>query len=251
MIVIRSRWALPLAIGALTIIHEQGAAFAAGFGLREGATDWMANSYAGQTAKAYDASTAFTNPAGMVRLDQSELDGSLNGIFPTVNFSGTNTIDGVPVAGSTAGNDAQSGASPAAFGVWNFSPDLKFGFSITAPFGQRITYASDFVGRYQGLVSSITDVTVSLSAAYRIDDHFSIGAGPVLDWFYARLTRRSTLARWAMARSIYTGRKSRRGLTWARCISSTQPPALALTTARESSRTSPLPRRFRRLQRIR
>jgi len=189
MIVIRSRWALPLAIGALTIIHEQGAAFAAGFGLREGATDWMANSYAGQTAKAYDASTAFTNPAGMVRLDQSELDGSLNGIFPTVNFSGTNTIDGVPVAGSTAGNDAQSGASPAAFGVWNFSPDLKFGFSITAPFGQRITYASDFVGRYQGLVSSITDVTVSLSAAYRIDDHFSIGAGPVLDWFYARLTQ--------------------------------------------------------------
>ena len=113
MIVSRRRRALAAAIGALTIIHESGAAFAAGFGLREGATDWMANGYAGETAKAYDASTAFTNPAGMVRLDQSELDGSLNGIFPTVNFSGTNMLDGVPVAGSTAGNDAQSGASPA------------------------------------------------------------------------------------------------------------------------------------------
>jgi len=140
----------------------------------------MASSYAGETAKAYDASTALTNPAGMVRLDQSELDGSLNGIFPTVNFSGTNMLDGVPVAGSTAGNDAQSGASPAVFGVWNFSPDLKCGFSITGPFGQRITYANDFIGRYQGLVSRISDVTVSLSAAYRVDDHFSIGAGPVL-----------------------------------------------------------------------
>ena len=30
---------------------------------------------------------------------------------------------------------------------------------------------------------------MSASAAYRIDDHFSIGAGPVLDWLYARLTQ--------------------------------------------------------------
>ena len=97
--------------------------------------------------------------------------------------------NGAPVAGTTAGNDIQSAADPAQFGVYNFSPDLKFGFSITGPFGQRTSYVNDFVGRYQALVSSVTDVAVSASAAYRIDDHFSIGAGPVLDWFYARLTQ--------------------------------------------------------------
>jgi long-chain fatty acid transport protein len=32
---------------------------AAGFELREGSADWMANAFAGDTAKAYDASTAW------------------------------------------------------------------------------------------------------------------------------------------------------------------------------------------------
>jgi long-chain fatty acid transport protein len=194
MIVVRSRWVLAIAIGTLAFMYESGAGFAAGFGLREGATDWMANAFAGETAKAYDASTAYTNPAGMVRLDQTELDGSLNGIFPTVNFSGINMLNGAPVAGTTAGNDIQSAADPAQFGVYNFSPYVKFGFSMTGPFGQRTTYANDFVGRYQALVSSVTDVAASASAAYRIDDHFSIGAGPVLNWFYARLTQALNLA---------------------------------------------------------
>ena len=189
MTVVRWRWVSAAAIAALTIASGSGAAFASGFGLREGATDWIANGFAGETAKAYDASTAYTNPAGMVRLDQTELDGSLSGIFPTVNFAATNMRNGAPVAGTTAGNDIQSAADPAQFGVYNFSPDLKFGFSITGPFGQRTSYVNDFVGRYQALVSSVTDVAVSASAAYRIDDHFSIGAGPVLDWFYARLTQ--------------------------------------------------------------
>jgi len=181
MIVVRWRWVSAAAIGALAILYGSGAAVASGFALREGATDWMANGFAGETAKAYDASTAYSNPAGMVRLDQSEVDGSLNGIFPRVNFSGTNMLNGAPVAGTTAGNDIQAAADPAGFGVYNYSADLKFGFSVTAPFGLRTTYANDFVGRYQALATAVTDVTVSASAAYRIDDHFSIGAGPVLD----------------------------------------------------------------------
>ena len=82
MTVVRWRWVSAAAIAALTIASGSGAAFASGFGLREGATDWIANGFAGETAKAYDASTAYTNPAGMVRLDQTELDGSLSGILP-------------------------------------------------------------------------------------------------------------------------------------------------------------------------
>src|SRR5215472_423245 len=123
MTVVRWRWVSAAAIAGLTIASGSGVGFAAGFALREGATDWLANAFAGETAKAYDASTAYTNPAGMVRLDQSELDGSLNGIFPMVNFSGTNLLNGAPVAGTTAGNNSQSVADAAQFGVYNFSAD--------------------------------------------------------------------------------------------------------------------------------
>jgi long-chain fatty acid transport protein len=166
-----------------------GSAQASGFALREGSADWMANAFAGNTAKAYDASTAYTNPAGMVRLDQNEIDASVNGIFPSIHFSGTNTVGAAQTPGTNGGNLIEPAATAGTFAVWSFSPDLKFGFGATAPFGQRIANPTDFVGRYQSLVSSITDLSFSVSAAYRVTDRFSIGGGPVVDYFNTRLTQ--------------------------------------------------------------
>ena len=78
---------------------------AAGFELREGSADWMANAFAGDTAKAYDASTVWSNPAGMVRLDRNEVDGSIDGIFPSITFSGANFVGpGTTTSGTTSGN---------------------------------------------------------------------------------------------------------------------------------------------------
>ncbi len=177
------------ALAAAAACLGGGAARASGFALREGSPDWMANAFAGSTAKAYDASTAFTNPAGMVRLDQSEIDASVNGIFPSIHFSGTNTIGPARTPGTTGGNLIQAAATGGAFGVWNYSPDLKFGYAATVPFGQRIANPANFVGRYQSLVSSITDINFTISAAYRVTDRLSIGGGPVVDYFSTRLTQ--------------------------------------------------------------
>jgi long-chain fatty acid transport protein len=166
-------------------------AHAAAFALREGSADWMANDFAGDTAKAYDASTVWANPAGMVRLNQSEIDGSLNGIFPNVNFKGANYVGPTATTpGTTGGNLIQAAATGGDYGVWSFSPDLKFGVGVDAPFGQRITNPGNFVGRYQSVVSSITDIAVTVAAAYRINEQFSIGGGPVIDYF----SNRSTIA---------------------------------------------------------
>ena len=77
---------------------------AAGFALREGSADWMANAFAGEAAKAYDASTALSNPAGMARLNWNETDLSFNFIAPSSSFSGSNTILGQATPGSQGGN---------------------------------------------------------------------------------------------------------------------------------------------------
>jgi long-chain fatty acid transport protein len=165
-------------------------ALAAGFALREGSADWEGNAFAGNTAKAYDASTVYTNPAGMVRLNWNELDAAVNVIAPNVHFSGANFVGpGLTTPGTDGGNLLESAVTVAGFGVWNYSPALKFGLAVTEPFGQRVSNPGDFVGRYQSLVSSISDVSVSLAAAYRFDEHFSVGGGPVIDYFAARLTR--------------------------------------------------------------
>src|ERR1700693_6372361 len=106
-------------------------AVAAGFGLREGSTDWLSNAFAGTTAKAYDSSTAFANPAGMVRLDMNEIDASINAILPSSDFSGQNFgALGRVTPGSQGGNLAEAVATPGLFGVWSYSDHLKFGLAI-------------------------------------------------------------------------------------------------------------------------
>ena len=165
----------------LMIVTSVHPAIAAAIALREGSTDWTANAFAGETAKAYDASTASSNPAGMTRLNWNEADLSSTAVLPSSQFSGINTIGRQVTPGNLGGPYAQPLVIPSGFAVWNASPDLKFGLAITVPFGARIAYSPDFVGRYQSVVSSLTDVQISLAAAYRINDHLSIGGGPVID----------------------------------------------------------------------
>ena len=159
----------------------------------------MANAFAGETAKAYDASTAFSNPAGMARLNWNETDLSFSVVAPSSSFSGTNTIAGQITPGSQGGNYAHPFAIPSTFAVWNSSPDLKFGMALSAPFGARLAYPQDFVGRYQSVVSKVSDLQISLATAYRINEHLSIGGGPVINFLSVRLTRAVNIGRLSSA----------------------------------------------------
>jgi long-chain fatty acid transport protein len=165
---------------------------ASGFGLRETSAVSTGDAFVG-SARAEDAATVFSDPAGMVRLPTNEMEGAIHAIVPYAEFNGTDTIlpgtpFAQPVPGSTGGNAAQAAPTLGAFGVYHVTPQLAIGFAVTNPFGERIRYPSDFVGRYQSLVSSITDVNLTLAAAYAIDQHFSIAIGPTIDYFHARLS---------------------------------------------------------------
>jgi long-chain fatty acid transport protein len=162
---------------------------AAGFQVRAGSPDWIANAFAGMAAKGYDASTAWSNPAAMTLLGDNELAGGLNAIVPMAQFTGENLVGSIPTPGVTGGNASTAGVAASLAGVWSASPDLKLGFSVEDPFGQRQSYPFDWVGRYQALVSSVTDIELGLVAAYRINEHISLGAGPIVDYFQARLTK--------------------------------------------------------------
>lgn len=167
-----------------------GNARASGFALREQSAEGVGDAFAGQSAKAYNASTVFYNPAGMTNLDANEFAGTTTWIAPVSQFKGSNTN---PVGGTVSGRDdlnaIKSAAIGSAFGVWNASPKWKFGLSVATPFGMRSDYKVDWVGRYQALASDVTDVETSLVAAYKIDDHWSVGGGPRVDYLKARLSQ--------------------------------------------------------------
>jgi long-chain fatty acid transport protein len=167
-----------------------GEAEAAGFALREQSAEGLGDAFAGQTAKAYNASTVFYNPAGMTRLDDNEIAGTSTWIAPEADFKGSNTN---VVGGTVDGRDSLNAIKPAAIGsvfaVWNANPDWKFGASVATPFGMRSDYKVNWVGRYQALASDVTDIDFSVVGAYRINEHLSIGGGPRIDYLKARLSQ--------------------------------------------------------------
>jgi long-chain fatty acid transport protein len=164
---------------------------ASGFGLREGSADSLGNAFAGAPAKAYDPSTVWSNPAGMALLDADEVEGTISYIGPSSRFTGyaTNPLTGGNVSGGQGSNIVAPAAAAATFGVLELAPDWRVGFSVTAPYGERTSYPADFVGRYQSLVSAITDINLGLALSYKVNDQLSIGGGPNFDYFAARLTQ--------------------------------------------------------------
>ncbi len=176
--------------GFAVVLAGAHAARASGFGLREGNADWLGTAFAGDEAKAYDASTVWSNPAGMALLDQNEFEGGVSLIAPSITFHGSATDPTTaPIAGTQGGNDIAPAATGALFGVYVLNPDWRLGVSVTAPYGERTAYPFDWVGKYQSLVSSITDINLGLALSYRVNPNFSIGFGPNFDYFQARLTQ--------------------------------------------------------------
>jgi long-chain fatty acid transport protein len=54
---------------------------------------------------------------------------------------------------------------------------LALGLGISAPFGLKTEYPSDWIGRYQAIKSDIKTLNVNPSLAFKINDMFSIGGG--------------------------------------------------------------------------
>ena len=124
----------------------------------------------------------------MTRLNGNEIDLGITGLFPSIRFTGQNQVGGSLTPGSNGGDAGQAALSPSLEAVWSVTNDLKLGFSVQTPFGQRVVYPGNFVGRYQALVSSITDTEIGAAVAYRLTPTLSIGGGPIVDYLAARLT---------------------------------------------------------------
>jgi long-chain fatty acid transport protein len=156
-----------------------GPATAGGLLLYEFGTAEPGLAAAGYAARAQDASTAFTNPAGMTRLEgtQSVVGGQLMWLNNRFSIGdGTSPALGGDTGGRALGaNGFVPGAG--AFVTHSISPDLKLGFSIAGNFGSVIDYDDQWVGRYRVQQATLLGVQFVPSVAYRVTDRLSVGAG--------------------------------------------------------------------------
>jgi len=142
-------------------------AFAGGLYLYEIGSPDVGLAAAGYAARAQDASTAFSNPAGMTRVQFGAQPMYLHVKFDS---SSRTTVSG--------GNGDASAWIPAAgtFIVTPLTPDVSLGFSVAGNFGLGLDYGDDWAGRYYLKDVLMQGVTLAPALAYRINDQVSVGA---------------------------------------------------------------------------
>ena len=149
-------------------------AVAAGFFLYELGTPDVGLASAGYAARAQDASTVFTNPAGMTMLDHSQLLAGVQPLYTHLNFSPDR---GTSTRGTDGGNALVPLPGASFFYVYSLNRRVKFGFAMCDYFGGALEYNLNWVGRYFLQGATILGVSFIPSVAFRINDWLSVGGG--------------------------------------------------------------------------
>ena len=163
---------------------------AAGFQLRENDAAGLGRAYAGSTSAPDDAAVVVNNPAAMIDLRAPVIQGDVTGVNFSTEFSGGGfDALGRPLTRGNGGNGGTTKSIPALFFALPVSDRWAFGAGVSVPYGFQTSYDPHWVGRYQALNSKLQSPAVTLSAAYKINEQFSIGASAVAQRTTATLTQ--------------------------------------------------------------
>jgi long-chain fatty acid transport protein len=163
------------------------AAWGGGVWLYEAGTPDLGTAGAGRAALADDASTAGTNPAGMTRLDRSQMLAAVQGLYVNSKFD-TKLSDYGGGDGGNAGGFVPSGGLHY---VQRVTDDFRLGVSAGSYFGLGVDYGDDWAGRYYTTEAELLTFGVNPGAAYRVNKWLSVGAG--FSVLYATLDQKAAI----------------------------------------------------------
>lgn len=197
-----------LALSITASLVLTGQAGAAGLQISEQSVTGLGRAFAGGGLVNDDVSAAYYNPADLMldRGNQAQMGMTFIGINMTTRNTGStarlpsnlNTVltqrgtAPVFVTRPTVGRTDDGGTDsvvPISFYATDLNDQMRFGLSITAPFAVSTSYGKNWVGRYHAVDSSLLTVDINPSLAYRLNEHFSIGAGVSAQYAEAKLTQ--------------------------------------------------------------
>ena len=163
---------------ATLLLVGAGASRAGGLYLTTFGTADMGRAGAGAPATAYDASTAFHNPAGMTRLDDHAFSGSFAPGVGRIHFD----LDEAKRGGGDGGQ--QGGFLPIVSSqyVHKLSDRFRFGFSVLSISGAALDPDDDWAGRNEVTELSLLTLSFMPTVAVRVTDWLSIGAGAAVSF---------------------------------------------------------------------
>ena len=151
----------------------------------------MGNAFAGGAASAEDASTLWSNPAGLSRIASPQVAAAVHFITPSFKFHDEGSV---PAAfqplGGTGGDAGSVNVVPNLYVAVPLNPQWSVGVGINAPFGLVTEYDDSWIGRFQAVKSDIKTINVNPAVAWRVSDTLAFGVGVNWQRIDAELTSR-------------------------------------------------------------
>lgn len=182
-----TRRPLLLSLGACLLAWAPGAR-GAGYALFEHGSAALGTAGA-FTATADDPSAIFYNPAGIARLQGTELLVGISPIVPRLEFAGTAPYPGYDVEASWNDNVL---LPPHAYATFPLRRGVTGGIGVYVPFGLRSDWRDPdaFPGRFIATFTEVNGVYLTPTVAVELTPSLSFGAGVSVVFADAALERR-------------------------------------------------------------
>ncbi len=156
---------------------------AAGYQLSDYSVAGLGRSYAGAGVVGDDYSALAYNPAGMFANPKTGMQVGATLVQQYGKVKGTDSF-------GKSGKDDISVYSPLPnfFAQYKINDDLMAGFGVYMPYGLASDYGDDFFASGEGITTDLRIVDLNLSAAYKLTDTFSIGAGLIYRYVRGKVT---------------------------------------------------------------
>ncbi|HHQ4589919.1 TPA: outer membrane protein transport protein [Aeromonas veronii] len=168
---------------AAIIALATGQVHAAAFQLNEHSASGLGRAYAGEAAIADNASVLARNPAAMTTFDKMAVSVSGTYIKPDVDVDGAiNRVDANGNKLAKLTDASESGIAPAAFVpaayfIQPLNDQWAWGIGLFSNYGLSTEYSETFPAGAGAGNTELMTFNINPNIAYRVNEHFSVGAG--------------------------------------------------------------------------
>jgi long-chain fatty acid transport protein len=143
------------------------------------------------SAEAVDASTVYANPAGLTRLEGTQIVGGVTAVVPHSTFSdaGSKRFTGTSTGGQTPLDDYTPNlvAAPSLYASKKINDQWTAGFGLFVPYGTQLDYGNNWSGRYALTNVKLESIDLNPSAGFKLNEQHSFGFGVNAQFMKAKL----------------------------------------------------------------
>jgi long-chain fatty acid transport protein len=168
---------------AITLTSQQ--ALSAGFQLNAQSATGLGRAFAGDAVIADNASAMARNAAAMSLFDAPSISLGLNVVDSDIDVKGaqySNALTGTSGASLDDQSVGDASLVPNFYYIHPINDQWAVGASIYSNFGTKTEFSSDYAANEYGGLTDVKSINFGLSASYRINQQWSVGAG--LDVIY-------------------------------------------------------------------